>query len=375
MTPRTLLTVAALLFLIAPISSSFTPAAFGNEQADKIKSIFDHLRRAEPLEITIRTDLGELINNRRRDTYQDAQFLYEDISGVEASSAIEIKPRGKFRRRVCDFPPLKLKFPKKELLAAGFSEHNDLKLVTHCIDDKTIGQDYLLREYLVYQLYNELTDNSFRVQLVKVTYEDNGPANLGKIKRYGFLLEDEDEISARLGGEQCECRGLSQDSLIANEERLMSMFQFMIGNTDWDMAMSRNLLQVRRTDNYVLPVGYDFDFSGLVNASYALPNSDHKLMTVRDRIYLGFPASNAELKQTIEIFKAKKDNITRIVSGFKLLDKTSRDDVQLYINSFYSLIDQLEQQPGADWYTLLNQPIGGPTFPQPAALRPASVER
>lgn len=331
------------------------------------------MTRSEPLEITIRTDLGELINNRRRDTYQEAQFSYEDLSGAEASSTIEIKPRGKFRRRVCDFPPLKLKFPKKQLLAAGFSEHNDLKLVTHCVDDKEIGQDYLLREYLIYKLYNELSSNSFRVQLVKVTYEDNGPANLGKIKRFGFILEDEDEAANRMGGEQCECRGVPKDSVMAADERLMSMFQFMVGNADWDFAMSRNLLQVRLSNNYVLPVGYDYDFSGLVNASYALPTSDHKLLTVRDRIYLGHPAANAELQQTINLFQSKKEKLLGIVSGFKLLDKASRDDIAAYLSSFYGLLDQLEQKPEADWYQMLNQPIGGPVFPQ---LQPAiPVER
>jgi len=373
MTPRTHLTVIALFCLLAPMFTFAAPAGFGAEQEDKSKSIFDHLTRSEPLEITIRTDLGELINNRRRDTYQEAQFSYEDLSGAEASSTIEIKPRGKFRRRVCDFPPLKLKFPKKQLLAAGFSEHNDLKLVTHCVDDKEIGQDYLLREYLIYKLYNELSSNSFRVQLVKVTYEDNGPANLGKIKRFGFILEDEDEAANRMGGEQCECRGVPKDSVMAADERLMSMFQFMVGNADWDFAMSRNLLQVRLSNNYVLPVGYDYDFSGLVNASYALPTSDHKLLTVRDRIYLGHPAANAELQQTINLFQSKKEKLLGIVSGFKLLDKASRDDIAAYLSSFYGLLDQLEQKPEADWYQMLNQPIGGPVFPQ---LQPAiPVER
>ncbi|MBK8705634.1 MAG: hypothetical protein IPN33_20100 [Saprospiraceae bacterium] len=115
MTPRIHLTAIALLCLMAPIFTLASPAGFGEEQEDKSKSIFDHLTRSEPLEITIRTDLGELINNRRRDTYQEAQFSYEDLSGAETSSTIEIKPRGKFRRRVCDFPPLKLKFPKKAI--------------------------------------------------------------------------------------------------------------------------------------------------------------------------------------------------------------------------------------------------------------------
>ncbi|MBL7794470.1 MAG: hypothetical protein JNK77_19210, partial [Saprospiraceae bacterium] len=236
-------------------------------------------------------------------------------------------------------------------------------------------QDYLLREYLIYKLYNELSSNSFRVQLVKVTYEDNGPANLGKIKRFGFILEDEDEAANRMGGEQCECRGVPKDSVMAADERLMSMFQFMVGNADWDFAMSRNLLQVRLSNNYVLPVGYDYDFSGLVNASYALPTSDHKLLTVRDRIYLGHPAANAELQQTVDLFQSKKEKLLGIVSGFKLLDKASRDDIAAYLNSFYGLLDQLEQKPDADWYQMLNQPIGGLTFPQPAEIQASPLER
>ncbi|MBK9492182.1 MAG: hypothetical protein IPO07_27855 [Haliscomenobacter sp.] len=58
-------------------------------------------------------------------------------------------------------------------------------MVTHCIENKTIGNEQLLKEFLTYRLYNLLTDKSYRVQLIQITYVDSNGKD--KEKRYGFL--------------------------------------------------------------------------------------------------------------------------------------------------------------------------------------------
>ena len=39
---------------------------------------------------------------------------------------VEIKPRGKYRRKVCEEPPLKVKFSKKALRAEGLDTLNEV---------------------------------------------------------------------------------------------------------------------------------------------------------------------------------------------------------------------------------------------------------
>ena len=162
--------------------------------------------------------------------------------------------------RVCDFAPLKLNFSKKDLVKAGLKEFDKLKLVTHCMDDKSISKEAVMREYLAYKLYNELSNVSLRVQLVKITYVD---VNTGeKIKnRYGFLIEDIDELAARNNAEVYERMNVQDNQLIATAENNHSFFQYMIGNADWDLKMLRNvkLLQDKRNGKITV-VPFDFDF-------------------------------------------------------------------------------------------------------------------
>lgn len=304
-------------------------------------TIFETLLREDALDITIETDLGELINNRRREDYQPATMTYKSQNGVSVRHNIEVMPRGKFRRRICDFPPVKIKFSKKELTAAGLKKHNNLKLSTHCMDDKEAGNYNVFKEYLAYKLYNALTPNSFRVQLVRVTYVD-AAGQLSKVKRYGFLIEDDEELAERMGGSLCECLNAGSDMVAAYDETMMSVYNYMIGNEDWSLSMVRNIKMVETAGgSKVLPIAYDFDFSGLVNASYALPSSDYEQRHIKDRDYLGFEADAATMQNVLQRLREKKSELYRIISDFKLLPAEQRLEMRDYLESFYQIIQTL----------------------------------
>ncbi|MBK9015575.1 MAG: hypothetical protein IPM82_16755 [Saprospiraceae bacterium] len=119
----------------------------------------------------------------------------------------------------CDFPPLKLKFAKTELEAAGLSEMNELKLVTHCLDDKDVSKGLVLESIWFYKLYNELTPNSFRVQLAKITYLDKNNPDYRLIS-FGFLIEDEEELTWRTNGEVTKTMGTKAANLNPSHEKL-----------------------------------------------------------------------------------------------------------------------------------------------------------
>ncbi|MEO1257269.1 MAG: hypothetical protein AAFZ15_00670 [Bacteroidota bacterium] len=340
--------IAVLMLLACSFSSMALTAAFQGPsfyEPHTGQSIFDLLHHQEVVEMTLVGELDSLINSRRTKKYFKASLSYTDEIGVERNYEIKVKPRGKFRRRVCDFPPLKLKFSKDQLEAAGLSKHNDLKLVSHCMDANPYNETLILKEYLAYKLYNELTPNSLRVQLVNITYQDVHDKN-HKITQYGFVIEDVDEMADRIGGKECDnCMGVPEEQIQTSHERIMSLFQYMIGNTDYSLEMNRNVKMIRKGDDTYVPVPYDFDYSVMVGAPYLRPNGDLKQTAELERIFLGNTKQSKELTGTISYFKTKRKALLNIIRQFDHLSKRERFDVELYVDSFF---DQLSTKRAAE---------------------------
>ena len=322
------------------------------------QSIFDQLSGQDILELTITTNLVDLIDNRRTVEYQKAELTYEDQKGMSITHGIKVKPRGKFRRRVCEFPPIKIKFSKKDLSAEGLEkEFNTLKLVTHCLDDKAASKDNVMKEFLAYQLYSQLTDNSYRTQLVKITYVD-GSGKLGKIRRYGFLIENTDEMATRLSGSECECMNPEEGSVSSKDENLMALFQYMIGNEDWSTMLNRNIKLVKpSTDQQMITVPYDFDFAGIVDASYALPNADLGLLTVKDRAFMGQEASDELFRANLKLFEDKRLELTEYIMNFQHLSKANRLETIQYLDSFYEKLEQMSVKKASNIYGVFTKGV------------------
>ena len=310
------------------------------ETVSMTPSVFDQFNQEQVLKVELSLDIEALHANKKSNEYMPATFSISDEQS-SSSWSVKVRARGRFRRVKSEFPPLKLKFSKKELIAKGLSEDNEYKLVTHFFDSKQ-GDDAVLREYLAYKLYNQLSDQSYRVQLAEVTYRDQ---NTNKTTtRYGILIEDADQLSKRLQGKICdECFNYPEASYNAENIQLHALFQYMIGNTDWSVKMNRNLkvMKLKNTGKYIA-VPYDFDFSGFVNASYALPNIDYKLTSVRDRAFLGSDNLTTELKQAKTLMISKRGQLENTVNNFKVMSKKSRKDIIEYLDSFYTA---LETQP------------------------------
>ena len=323
----------SLLFLL-PILLSFR-----YEVPLKKPSLFDLIHNERPLKLNLECDLQQLIDNRNTNDYFPATLQFKDNEGQRHKWEAEIRSRGKFRRRICQFPPLKIKFSKTDLQEEGLKKHNEFKLVTHCLDSSE-GNNYILREYLVYKLYNLITEMGYRVQLVKATYRDSESSLIKQ--RYAILLEDEDDLEDRLDGKVCDaCFNQPEEEFNLELLHQISLFQFMIGNTDWSVEMLRNLkvLEPKDSSGY-LAAPYDFDFSGLVNASYAIPNTDFGMESCRQRMFIGFAEKEAELSATIAHFQSKKAQVLEYVNSFKYLPKSSRKDIVNYLETFYACLEQ-----------------------------------
>lgn len=321
------------------IAQSYSPVTFVSQDAVAQKSVFNLLEHDDILEITIHTDMAELLEGEGKESYVPAQISYKDLSDNTISWDIETRQRGKFRRRVCDFPPLKLRFDKDELKNNGLKTFHTLKLVTHCIEDSYEGKNNVLREYLAYKLYNELTDKSLKAQVVRVTYIDTKKKH-PKIKKYGFIIENHHEMADRLGGKVKEY--LNPDYTLMNKkaEIMVAMFQYMIGNEDWDVVMGRNIKLVEPNNAGLLyAVPYDFDFSGIVDAKYARPNVSLGMTSVLDRYYQGTFKDRAAVSEVLTQFQIHKDDLYATINDFKLLDKLNRKVMSNYLDTFFQELE------------------------------------
>ncbi|NJO87219.1 MAG: hypothetical protein HC821_04280 [Lewinella sp.] len=240
--------------------------------------------------------------------------------------------RGRYRRRSCELPPLTLHFNKEELKRRGYGRHNDFKLVTQCSNNPE-GEDALLREYLAYQMYAALNPQAaYRSQLLRITYLNS--ANGSRQEGYAILLEDCDELQDRLNADNCKgAYNVSQDSLI-NASGVV-LFEYMIGNTDFSFNLVRNLKLLRRSDGMYLAIPYDFDFSGLVNAKYAVPNVDYHQEKITDRIWVWEYPVAADLTAEREHYLAHKKGLLELVHNASYLAASSRQEIKTYLNGFF----------------------------------------
>lgn len=314
--------------------------AFSQSQGSlKKQGFFDLLTDNQATEVTITLDIDTLLALIKTDNYIPAEFRIDKKKDKKAFTLpVRVKSRGKFRRMVCDFPPLKLKFEKDDLKTKGLRKYNEFKLVTHCLEDEKTSKNLILREYLVYKLYNVLSPYSLRVQLLQITYQHKRHKAV-KIKRWGILMEDLEEFADRHKGEIADELGFAPDSLYRKQEQLASTFQFMIGNCDWSYLPSRNTEFIKLHSGGIVPVPYDFDFAGIVNAPYARYDPSLGQTSLRDRVYLGQAGSAADLQGIFNFFKTEKEALYEVINGFSGVNKATKRDMVEYLESFFTLIE------------------------------------
>ena len=328
------------MFSFAQVDDSIPPA--------NLPSIFDFLVEREVVEITLETELDSILSSKKFNQYLDGKFSFRDKNNVKKNIPVQIKQRGKYRRRICSFPPLKLKFAEKHLRAIGLDvESNNLKVISHCLDDTYKSKENLLREYLAYKLYEFHSEKHFRVHLVKIKYKTPNE-NRHRFERYAIFLEDENNMANRLGGKVFDTFNCPLNRIKHPDLKVNAVYQFMIGNSDWDPIKVRNIKLVQKDSLELYDiVPYDFDFSGLVNAPYAKPNPNFKLTSIRDRVMQCKFESEEELEKVVELFLNKKETVLEYCGNFKALPKSSRKDIKEYLNSFYAILENDELKKNA----------------------------
>jgi hypothetical protein len=306
-----------------------TPKTDNPEQA----LLFDS---EEVLHLKLVVNYKDLLKDRGEDpSYHKAVLSYAADNGTPVSIDLKVKARGNFRRNpeVCRMPPILLNFShSKNTLFAG---QNKLKLVTHCQDD-----EYVIKEYLVYKLYHQLSEKSFRVRLCKVDYEDTQGKMIAPGK-YAFLIEEEDDMAKRNGAVPSEEKMIVRmDKTDQEVMAMVSLFEYMIGNCDWSVPYRHNIKLLSLTPQAApIPVPYDFDHSGIVSAPYAKPPVELGITSVRSRLFRGYCHSDDIFQQAINKFNTVKKEMYQVYTNCSLLDQQYVKQTTKYLDAFYKTIN------------------------------------
>jgi hypothetical protein len=298
-------------------------------------SLFDFINSLDSAELYIETNVRDLL--RKKDRYQPAHIYIRSGNGIELDTMGEIRARGKMRKQYCYVPPTKIRFDKKYLQNRQWKDYPTLKIVNACaLND--LSETYIELEYLLYKIYNLITEKSFKACRAVIHYLDTEEKK-NPIDLPGFILEHEDQLSERLDGEIYHVSVFRSNHLDRKAFILFSVFQFMIGNTDWKVLTKHNMEVVKvHSERTFYPVPYDFDYAGVVNASYAVPHESLPIKTVTERLYLGPCQTEEEIDEICTLFLNKRVSINQLVDQY-LSSSRSRRACHDYLDEFFRILE------------------------------------
>lgn len=294
--------------------------------------------------ITIQTDMKRLYGQRKSPAFQPGKITWHNAdSSGDITENIKVRLRGNYRRENCGVASLMVEF-RDSASNSRLKNLKNLKLVAPCgrgFDNEQL----VIKEYLVYKIYNELTDRSFKVRLLNLTFKDlNG--KMQSTKQFAFAIEPIDDVAKRNGCAEEDERKVLTEQTDRTHTTLVSMFQYMIANTDWSIPLYHNIKLIETKEPpffapFVIP--YDFDYCGLVNAPYAIPHESTGLTSVTERMYMGFPRTMEEIRITADIFKARKEKIFSIINTNPLLGANTKNTMINFLNEYYDILDSDNQ--------------------------------
>lgn len=295
----------------------------------------------EPLSIKLKMSIKDVKKNTNDSTYLESVLYYKNRSDAYDSLHVELRARGNNRRENCYYAPLRLKFSKTESEQTPFVGNKKLKLVLPCLIESN-NDDYVVKEYMAYKLYEIVTPVHFKTRLLEIEFIEEKGKRTTTNDLKGFLIEDVDNVAKRLNGNEIKRRimPLQQDDLASVRN---SFFQYMIANTDYSSMYNHNgkLLFI---DKKIIPLPYDFDMSGLVDTSYSVvsnvQNMNLDITEVTERAYKGYKRDEAIFEQVRQEFIRNKTKMFEVIDGLEnyFKDKNQFIKARRFIESFFDIL-------------------------------------
>ena len=320
--------------------------AAGAANAKDIREYDPLFSADDTLEIELEGPFGLLARERPDEEEAPGKLRFVDSDGETVEFDVQIRARGNWRRnpQICAFPPLRINFKKSQTNDTLFDKQNKIKLVTHCNDTKSYTQA-VVSEYLAYRIYNTLTDYSFRVRLVDMTYVYTDDKE--SVNSYAVFIEHKDRLGKRINGDTVVTERVEVSSIYPENLNLASVFQYFIGNTDFSPIATppgedccHNQVLFTSEEGPYRTIPFDFDQTGLVDAKHATPNPRFGIPTVKDRLYRGRCVNNELLPATLQRFQDKRAEIETLIAKQPELTPVTKSNMLKYVDSFYDIIDR-----------------------------------
>lgn len=293
-----------------------------------------------PIPISIRGPMSLIARSAERAPIpRDATLA---LTGSADQLAVRLSPRGISRRNkeTCPFPPLRVDIAQPPAATSLFAGQRRLKLVTHCRPAASF-QQHLLLEYAAYRMFNLVSPFSYRARLATIDYiESNGRA---LPRRYGFFIEDTGDMARRNGLQEARVGDrVPSAQLEPRQAARVAMFQYMIGNLDWSMRAGppgegccHNGRLLAGNGAFYTPVPYDFDYSGLVDAPYAVPPDGFKISNVKTRVYQGYCRHNGQALAAAAEIRAQRPAIEGVLGQVPGIEPRTREKALAYLARFF----------------------------------------
>lgn len=298
----------------------------------------------EVLQLTLSGDTRALFKDRGdQPQYHPLLLTYTSKDGSTVSLRLKARTRGHFRKetRNCTYPPILLNFQKAGRASTLFEDQDKTKLVTTCRDEQ-----WVIREYLVYKLYNLLTPKSYRVRLARTTFRDTVKGK--ETSFFSFLLEEDEQMAKRNGMKILKRQSMGEATETETYLK-MAVFQYMIGNTDWSVPYRHNIRLIS-FDSLTIPsvVPYDFDHAGIVDAPYALPAEELELRSTKERRYRGYCLPEpAAFNEVVATFNRLKADFYGVYANCTLLDQKYVSATTRFLDQFYETINNPQKRDAA----------------------------
>ena len=308
------------------------------EMTAQSKSILRMMEQDSALDLFLKLDWRELVNKKKDKLYLPANLRFVTSTGDSFAVDLQVRTRGHMRLDICYYPPLKMKFDKDELRARSLSTHNELDIVHHCENDPQYEQ-YILREYLAYKLFQVISPYHFRVQLIRLHYI-NPDGSKAYEPTLSFLVENAEELADNLNAKQYKTQVISRNAVERKSMIKVCLFEYMIGNTDWSVRNRHNLEYfVIPGYSLLVPVPFDFDYAGLVSAPYAAHHESIKLSSVAMRYYQGSCEPDEHVNAVIREFIEKKNELFTMCGKIQGMNERSVKHVREYLEEFFEIIE------------------------------------
>jgi hypothetical protein len=294
-----------------------------------------------PLEISLKILINSIKDSKKDSVYLAHTLYYRQAPGPYDSIRVDLKGRGNFRLRECYFPPLWIKIKSADAKGTVFEGNKKLKLVLPC-NKQERNNILILKEFLCYKLFEEVTSYAFHTRLVNVVLSEERKKRNNTSALKGILIEDLKKTASRLQAKPLANVKISPSALNDTSMLRFELFQFMISNTDWSAISQHNTKLIVQDNNKYVSLIYDFDMSGLVNAHYAVVSEidGEKLAShVTQRVYRGYCHSGDVMEYIRKEYISKEEKLMAVPDQLKgeLSDKEI-DGIKNYLKEFFVII-------------------------------------